>query len=139
MKTVTRRVSDAELDRQIAEAKTRGVSEPEAKSASYRDGEVLIELVSGWNFSFDPRRFVEFANATEKELTEIGLWGRYTLACDPLDVHISIGGIILELLGDRFINSEVNRRRGSITNEKKRSASQANGKLGGRPKKVSLK
>ena len=130
-------ISDAEFERQLREAKKRPVTEPEAKTARYAKGLVNVELASGWNFSFDPRRFSEFKKATEEDLKAISLLGRYTLACEPLDVHISIGGIIVELLGDRFINSEVNRRRGSVTSEKKRSASKINGKLGGRPKKTS--
>jgi hypothetical protein len=128
-------VSDAEFERQLREAKKRPITEPEAIAATYKNGLVSIDLMSGWTFSFDPYRFPEFKNASEKDLKAIGLLGRYTLACEPLDVHISIGGIILELLGDRFINSEVNRRRGEATSEKKKSASRSNGKLGGRPKK----
>ncbi len=137
MKTTTKYyVSDAELDRQIREAEKRGITEPEAKSARYRNGKVHIELASGWNFAFDPRTFSEFGNATESELKQIGLWGRYTLGCPPLDVHIGIGSIIFELIGDKVINAEVGRRNGSATSEKKKAASRTNGKLGGRPKKA---
>ena len=129
-------INDAEFDRQMKEAETRPITEPEARSAFYKDGLIYINLASGWNFSFPPSRFSEFDGASESQLKQIGLWGRYTLACEPLDVHISIGGIILELLGDQFINSEVSRRRGGATSEKKKSSSRANGKLGGRPKKA---
>ena len=137
MKTTTKYyVSDAELDRQICEAEKRGITEPEAKSAKYKNGKVEIDLVSGWNFAFDPRTFSEFTNATESELKQIGLWGRYTLGCQPLDVHIGIGSIIFELIGDEVVSAQVGRRNGSKSSEKKKSASRANGKLGGRPKKA---
>ncbi len=136
MKTTTKYyVSDTELDRQIREAEKRGITEPEASSARYRNGKVHIELASGWNFAFDPRTFSEFTNATESELKQIGLWGRYTLGCPPLDVHIGIGSIIFELIGDKVISAEMGRRNGSATSEKKKRASRTNGKLGGRPKK----
>lgn len=139
MKTTTKYyVSDAELDRQILEAEKRGITEPEAKSARYRNGKVLIELASGWNFAFDPRIFAEFKTATESELKQIGLWGRYTLGCPPLDIHIGIGSIIFELIGDKVISAELGRRNGSATSEKKKAASRTNGKLGGRSKKVTL-
>ena len=128
-------ISDAEFERQLKEATKRPISEPEARSAFYKDGLIHINLASGWNFSFPPSRFSEFDGASEDQLKKIGLWGRYTLSCEPLDVDISIGGIILELLGDRFINSEVSRRRGEMTSEKKKASSRSNGKLGGRPKK----
>ena len=139
MKAVIKRISDAELNRQIKEAEKRGVSEPEARSAHYKNGKVHIELASGWNFSFDPQVFTEFKNATESELKKIGLWGRYTLSCEPLDVDIGIGSIIFELMGDKFLNAEFGRRNGSTTSEKKKSASRTNGKLGGRPKKIGKK
>ena len=136
MNIVRKRISDAELDRQILEAEKRGVSEPEAKSARYENGKVHVELASGWDFAFDPRIFSEFATATEKDLKQIGLWGRYTLTCQPLDVDIGIGSIIFELIGDKVINAEMGRRNGSATSEKKKAASRTNGKLGGRPRKV---
>lgn len=135
MKAILKRISDAELDRQIKAAEKRGVSEPEALSALYKNGKVHIELASGWNFSFDPRLFSEFKNATESELKKIGLWGRYTLSCEPLDIDIGIGSIIFELIGDKFLNAEFGRRKGSATSEKKKVTSRTNGKLGGRPKK----
>jgi len=137
MNIVRKRISDAELDRQIFEAEKRGVSEPEAMSARYENGKVQIELVSGWNFAFDPRIFFEFAAATEKDLKQIGLWGRYTLGCPSLDVHIGIGSIIFKLIGDKFINAEIGRLRGKAISERKKKASRTNGKLGGRPKKAS--
>jgi len=140
MKTSTKYyVSDAELDRQIREAEKKGITEPEAKSARYRNGKVQIELASGWNFAFDPRTFSEFMHATENDLKQIGLWGKYTLGCPPLDVHIGIGSIIFELIGDKVISAEFGRRNGSATSEKKKAASRTNGKLGGRPKKSVIK
>lgn len=135
MKTATFKISEAELDRQIREAKKRGVSEPEAMSVLYRGGKVYVELASGWSFAFDPRIFPEFAGASEAELKQIGLWGRYTVTCPPLDVDISIGGILFKLVGEKYINATLARRNGSTTSEKKKAASRANGKLGGRPRK----
>lgn len=137
MISVRKRISDAELDRQILEAEKRGITEPEAKSARYKNGKVHVELASGWDFAFDPRIFSEFASATESDLEEIGLWGRYTLTCSPLDVDIGIGSIIFELIGDKVISAELGRRNGSATSDKKKVASRTNGKLGGRPKKQS--
>lgn len=128
-------VSDAEFKRQIREAKSRAVTEPAAAAVYYKRGEIHIELESGWNVAFPPDRFPEFRNASEQDLKRIALIGRYTLTCEPLDVDMSIGGILLELIGDRFLNSEAARRRGEVTSEKKKMASRANGKLGGRPKK----
>lgn len=129
-------ISDAEFERQMKAAEKAPVTEPEATKAFYKDGEVHIFLSSGWSFSFPPKQFSEFKNATEKDLKAVGLIGRYTLTCEPLDVDMSIGGIIFDLIGDKFLNAEIARRNGSATSEKKKTASRTNGKLGGRPKKT---
>lgn len=129
------KISNAEFERQWREAKKQPVTEPEAISAFYKNGEVHVKLASGWEFSFPPKHFSEFARATEKDLKQIGLLGRYTLTCEPLDIDISIGGILFELVGEKYINAALGRRNGSATSEKKKTASQINGKLGGRPKK----
>lgn len=135
MKAVTKTISDAELDRQIAEAQKKGITEPEAKSARFKDGKVRVDMAAGWTFTFDPGVLDEFANASEADLKAITLWGKYTLACPPLDVHIGVGNILLHLLGEKFIESELARRRGSASSEKKSASSRENGKLGGRPRK----
>ena len=136
LKIMEQTISDKEFERQLREAKKKYVSEPEAISVHYKNGRVSVELASGWNFNFNPRDFEEFASATEVDLETIGLWGRYTLACASLDVHIGIGAIILKLIGEKFLASELSRRRGQTKSEKKQNASRENGKLGGRPKKV---
>lgn len=136
MKVDKQAISDAEFERQIKAARERPISEPAASSAFYKKGEVHIHLASGWHFSFPPDRFREFEKATERDLKKIGLVGKYTLSCEPLDVDISIGGILIELVGEKFINSELARRNGSVKSEKKKTASRENGKLGGRPKKI---
>ena len=100
-------ISDAEFERQLRAAKQRPVTEPAATSAVYKNGEIHINLASGWHFSFPPKRFSEFKKATEGDLKKVGLTGRYTLSCEPLDVDISIGGILVELVGvDRRIRDD---------------------------------
>ena len=136
MKVNKKLVGDAEFERQIRAARQRPVTEPAATSVVYKDGEIHIDLVSGWQFSFPPKRFSEFKKATNSDLKKVGLTGQYTLSCEPLDVDISIGGILVELVGEKFINAELGRRNGSATSEKKKAASRTNGKLGGRPKKA---
>ncbi len=131
-----RKKTDKEFERQLREARKKPGSEPEAIAARYENGRISVELASGWNFNFNPRDFEEFFTATEADLETIGLWGRYTLACPALDVHIGIGAIILNLIGEKFLASELSRRRGQTKSEKKQTASRENGKLGGRPKKI---
>ncbi len=133
-------ISKAELARQIREAKKRSAEEdqfePRAVSVKHENGQTVVELSTGWTFSFNPRVFSEFKDANEAELADVKIWGQgYTLGWTILDAHIGVGAIILELIGKKFLASELNRRRGQMKSEKKQAASRENGKLGGRPKK----
>ena len=128
-------ISDTEFERQLKAARNQPASEPAATLARYEDGRIFVELASGWNFSFKPNEFEEFNSAAETDLKTVELLGQYTLACPSLDVHIGIGSIIVKLLGEKFIESEMSRKRGKVKSERKQNSSRVNGKLGGRPRK----
>lgn len=133
-------ISQEEFERQVREARKRGAEAlkhaPRAVSAKYEDGKVTVGLASGWSFSFDPRKYKAFKHAEDKDLAKVHPLGfGFVLAWESLDQHLGVGPLILDLLGDKFLNSEVARRKGSSTSQKKKVASRANGKLGGRPKK----
>ena len=130
-----------ELDRQYREATKRGQEslkhDPRAVSASYQNGEVTVRLVSGWSFSFDPRRYRFLKNASDEELSEVKPLGLgFALEWESIDQHLGVGPLILDLIGAKYLATEVGRRNGSATSERKRTASRTNGKLGGRPKKT---
>ena len=130
-----------ELDRQYREARKRGEEslkhDPRAASASYQNGEVTVRLMSGWSFSFDPRRYKFLKNATDEELSEVKPLGfGFALEWESIDQHLGVGPLILDLIGKKYLATEIGRRNGSSTSEKKKVASRTNGKLGGRPKKV---
>lgn len=134
-------ISKAEWERQLREAKKRGdwsiKYQPRAASTHYENKQVTVRLVSGWSFSFDPRMYKQLANASETEIADVRPIGMgFTLEWTTLDQHFGVGPIILDLIGDKYINSEMSRRNGSATSEKKASTSRTNGKLGGRPTKV---
>ncbi len=130
-----------ELNRQHREAVKRSEwslkHEPRAVSAKYDNGEVTVRLRSGWSFSFDPRKYKFLKNATEKELSEVKALGLgFALEWESIDQHLGLGSLILDLIGEKYLATELGRRNGSATSEKKKAASRTNGKLGGRPKKV---
>lgn len=132
--------SEKELDRQFREATLRGKEdekyEPRAVSARFEKGEVIVQLVSGWRFAFDPKRFKELRHASVAALSDVRLWGRgYTLEWPTLDQHFGVGYILFDLIGTKYLTSELAARNGSAKSEKKANASRTNGKLGGRPKK----
>jgi len=135
-----RGTSKTEFARQIKDARKRGEEslkhDPRAISAKYENGRVTVGLLSGWSFSFDPRRYRALMDATDEELAEVAPLGLgFALEWGSIDQHLGVGPIILDLIGDRYLTSEFGRRNGSSSSEKKKTASRTNGKLGGRPKK----
>ncbi|MDQ3180893.1 MAG: DUF2442 domain-containing protein, partial [Acidobacteriota bacterium] len=109
-------ISQAEFNRQVREAKKRGKEseqrEPRAVAVKHENGRTFVELATGWNFSFDPRVFSELKTAAEKDLEQVKIWGQgYTLEWTNLDAHIGIGAIMLKLIGEKYLASELNRQR----------------------------
>jgi len=109
-------ISQSEFDRQVREAVKRGKEtekrEPRAVAVKHENGRTFVELATGWSFSFDPRVFSEFKNASEKDLEQVKIWGQgYTLEWTNLDAHIGIGTIMMKLIGEKYLASEFNRQR----------------------------
>lgn len=129
-----------DLDRQHREAVKRGEwslkHEPRAETARYENGQIIVNLRSGWSFSFDPRQYKSLKHATDKELAEVKPLGfGFALEWESIDQHLGVGALILDLVGYTYLASKVGSRNGSVISNKKKAASRANGKLGGRPKR----
>lgn len=112
----TKTIDEKEFARQFRAAKRRGEEnsklEPRAVSVKHENGRTFVELATGWNFSFDPREFSELKDASEKDLAQVKIWGQgYTLEWSGLDTHIGIGAIMLKLIGENYLVSELNRQR----------------------------
>jgi len=109
-------ISQTEFDRQVSEGIKRGKEtekrEPRAVAVKHENGRTFVELATGWSFSFDPRVFSELKNASENDLEQVKIWGQgYTLEWTNLDAHIGIGAIMLKLIGEKYLASELNRQR----------------------------
>ncbi len=134
-------ISKEEFNRQVKEARKRGEESlkhnPRAISAKYENGLITVGLMSGWSFSFDPRKYRFLESATDEELSDVKPLGfGFALEWEKIDQHLGVGPLILDLIGEKYLATELGRRNGSATTEKKKAASQTNGKLGGRPKKT---
>lgn len=137
-------MSEVEFNRQVGEARRRGARSlkkgPRALSAEFKNGRVTVDLHGGWSFSFDPRKYKVFKNASDEQLAEVKPLGLgFALEWESMDQHLGVAPLIIDLLGRGFLMSEIARRNGKVTSQKKKTASQANGKLGGRPKKTHKK
>ncbi len=130
-----------DLERQYREATKRGEDslkhDPRAVSVKYENGMVTVGLLNGWSFSFNPRKYKVFKKATDRELEQVRPMGfGFVLEWENLDQHLGVGSLILDLIGEKYLATEIGRRNGSATSEKKKAASRTNGKLGGRPAKI---
>jgi len=121
-------------------AKTLQSSLPKAISAHYdrKSGRIVIDLSSRLTLSFSPNdvQGLEHANPSLLEEIEISPSG-FGIHFPKLDADLYVPGLLEGLLGSRkWMASRLGQSGGQSTSMAKRSASRANGKLGGRPKKA---
>lgn len=118
-------------DEAFAKATLRGkrLRGPVAVSARYdrRRGRVVIALSTGLELAFDPRQAQGLEAASPQDLSHVEVTGAgYGLYFPALDVDLSIPGLMQGLLGSREW----------MKRQARAEASRANGRLGGRPRKV---
>ena len=119
--------------------------EPRANKVIFEDGRITIDFNNGATFSFLAESVEALLRTREGEtaflppeilatveLTPSGKGLRW----DEPDIDLSIQGLLLGIFGSNVWMREIAVKGGSSTSEKKKAASRANGKKGGRPKKV---
>lgn len=120
-------------------AKTLQSSLPKAISAHYdrKSGRIVIDLSSRLTLSFSPNdvQGLEHAKPSLLEEIEISPSG-FGILFPKLAADLYVPGLLEGLLGSRkWMASRLGQAGGQSTSSAKRSASRANGRLGGRPKK----
>ena len=134
------------LDRMIDDAERRyGQSladEPRALTARYdrASGRVVVELTNGCGFTFPARRAEALAEAGDDDLAQVEILGAgYGLHWEPLDVDLSVPGLLVGLFGTK---AEMDRMRaaraGRATSVAKAAAARDNGLKGGRPRRSAV-
>ena len=100
------RISDAELDRQIARARERErrirATYPFAVCASYdvERQRIAIELSNGFSFAFPPSLFEHLARGTPDQLSHLIIDpSGYGVHWPELDADYDIGGLVQAALG----------------------------------------
>jgi len=121
-------------------AKNLQASNPKAISAHYdrRNGRIVINLSSRLTLSLLPQDAQGFENAKPSQLEEIEITpSGFGIHFPKLDADLYVPGLLEGFLGSRkWMASKLGRAGGESRSPAKKAASRANGKLGGRPRKV---
>lgn len=141
MKSGTLQFSDEELDRQFAEATTRGqkaaLSEPHAQNVDYDRvlNRIVLDLDNGTSCAF-PTSFVkELADASPEEVNDVSIAGGGTaLRWNALDLDLGVVELIAGIYGTRRWMVKLGQRGGRVKSVAKSAAARENGKKGGRPR-----
>ena len=131
-------------DAEIAAARRRGEEadrlEPRAERIEYdrRKRRLIIHLRRGAVVALPIALLSALHDATPRQLTEVHASARgNAIVNDELDVHISLNGILTELVGLTGAAAHLGAEGGKKTSPAKTAAARANGKRGGRPRKKS--
>jgi hypothetical protein len=113
---------------------------PRAVSARYdpETGRIVIQLSSRLIVSFAPEDAQGLENARPSQLREIEISpSGFGLHFPAVDADLSVPGLLEGFLGSKsWMASRLGQIGGQATSKAKKAASRANGKLGGRPRKV---
>ena len=122
-------------------AKDLQSSIPRAVSARYdrENGRVVIRLSSNLDVSFSPNNAQGLEKATPSQLDEIEISpSGLGIFFPKLDADLYLPALLQGFLGSRkWMASRLGQAGGKSRSAAKQKASRANGKLGGRPRKVS--
>ena len=145
MTQLTDRQIEDQINAAIARQSKIDAVEPRANKVIFDDGRITIDFNNGATFSFLAKsveallrtREGETASLTPEILATVELTpSGKGLRWDEPDIDLSIQGLLLGIFGSNVWMREIAVKGGSSTSEKKKAASRANGKKGGRPKKV---
>jgi Protein of unknown function (DUF2442) len=113
---------------------------PTATAARYdrRIGRLVIDLSSGLSIAFRPQDVQGLDRAKPEQLTRIEISpSGLGLHFPAIDADIYLPGLLEGFLGSRrWMAAQLGKAGGSAKSRAKTAAVRANGKLGGRPKKV---
>lgn len=135
-----REISDEEILAQLPaarEAERRAArEEPRAARAEYDEatGRIVVELTSGWAFSFPPGVSGRLAKATPPQLAAVEVYpGGEALRWEAVDEDLSVPGLLRRLLPLTTAARAIGTQGGRKSTPAKARAARENGKKGGRP------
>lgn len=129
-----------DFDRANARAAERKAHAPHVDSAKFdrRTGRIVVHLSSKLILSFSPKDVQGLEDARPAQLGEIEVSpSGFGLHFPAIDADIYIPALLEGFTGSAaWMAARLGRVGGAATTEAKQAASRANGRLGGRPKKV---
>lgn len=137
-KRAVKAMSDEEFDRQY-EAATK-LSEDYRRAGLYANSvwydrpvhRFVLELTNGYSLGIPVGTLPELANATAEQLSQVEVSPQgMALSIRALDADYSVPGLVMSLSA-----RAIGRLGGQATSARKKRASRANGKKGGRPRNV---
>ena len=134
----------AVTDKEFAAANARGRkmlrTTPHAVAARYDEGRdrIVVELSTGAEVAFAPRDAQGLEAATPEDLAEIAIEPPgFGLHFPRLDADLYLPALLEGLLGSKvWAASRMGQAGGKARTPAKQAASRANGRRGGRPRKV---
>ena len=131
---------DENFERANRRARDLQASVPRAVSARYdrRNGHIVIQLSSNLILSFSPRDAQGLDKARPSQLEEIEVSpSGFGIHFPKLDADLYVPGLLEGFLGSKkWMASRLGQAGGQSRSRAKRAASKANGRLGGRPRKI---
>lgn len=135
--------TDEEIIAEIEELQAREAAEPSqelrALSARYdkSSGRMVVELSNGCAFAFPAHQGQGLAGASAEDLAAVEITPSGTgLHWEKLDADLRVEALMRGVFGTKRWMAELARAAGSVTSEAKAAAARANGRKGGRPRKM---
>ena len=128
---------DEEVVGATIRAKERLRSDPRAIAARYEDGQIVIDLSTGYRVSFSPECAQGLAGAAPSDLAEIEITpSGYGLHWPKLDADLWLPALLEGVFGSRaWMAAHLGAEGGKARSPAKAAAARENGTLGGRPRK----
>jgi len=124
-------------------AKNLQAAVPKALAARFdrRIGRIVVRLSSGLDISFSPRDAQGLENATTSQLDEIEISpSGFGIHFPKLDADLYLPALLEGFFGSRkWMAARLGALGGRSKSDAKRFAAKRNGKLGGRPRKITVK
>ena len=134
-------ITSQEFKEATARAKALKANTPAATSARFdrKSGNIIVTLSSGVGIFFSPRDAQGLEDGTPAQLSEIEITpSGFGLHFPKLDADLYVPALLEGFLGStKWMAARLGQIGGQSQSRAKKAASRANGRLGGRPEKIS--